>query len=338
MRIALVTDAWSPQVNGVVRALQATANELRKLGHEVQVIHSGEGPTMPCPSYPEIPLATEPFAQIGRAFTERTPDAVHIATEGPLGLAARIWCAGHNWQFTTSFHTRFAEYLAARTPIPLAWSYAFLRWFHNGATHTLISNPALAEELEGWGFRHLAQWSRGVDSNLFRPWPEQDSVVLLPGARPAFVYFGRVAVEKNVEDFLHLDLPGSKHVIGDGPLTADLRARYSAVQWHGMMHGEQLSRHLAAADVMVFPSRTDTLGLVVREANACGVPVAAYPVTGPQASIVDGVNGFLREDLREAAVLALDLNRQDCRNAALQHSWERCTQDFINHLVNIQTD
>ncbi|MGE0048745.1 MAG: glycosyltransferase family 4 protein [Acidithiobacillus sp.] len=336
MKIALVTDTWSPQVNGVVRALQATVQELQRLGHEVQVLHSGAGATIPCPSYPEIPLATQPFALVRQTFQEYRPDAIHIATEGPLGLAARLWCAGHQWQFTTSFHTRFAEYLAARSPVPLAWSYAFLRWFHNGAARTMVSNVALADELRGWGFRNLVQWSRGVDSDLFRPWPDQDSAALLPGKRPAFVYFGRVAIEKNVEDFLRLELPGSKHIIGDGPQAAELREQYPDVHWHGMQHGEELSRHVAAADVMVFPSRTDTLGLVVREANACGVPVAAYPVTGPQASIVDGINGFLRDDLREAAILALDLRRDDCRNAALQYSWDKCTADFLRHLVPAQ--
>lgn len=333
MKVALVTDAWAPQVNGVVRALQSTVQELRALDHEVLVIHSGEQASMPCPTYPEIALALQPFSQVRRALQGFAPDAVHIATEGPLGLAARLWCAGQGWRFTSSFHTRFAEYVAARLPVPLSVAYSFLRWFHNGAALTMVSNQPLADELQGWGFRHLVLWSRGVDSDLFRPWPDQDPAAVLPGPRPAFVYFGRVAVEKNVEDFLRLDLPGTQHIIGDGPQAAELRQRYPNVHWHGMLHGEELSRHVAAADVMIFPSKTDTLGLVVREANACGVPVAAYPVIGPQASIIDGVNGYMREDLREAALLALQLRREDCRNAALAHDWRSCTLNFLEHLV-----
>ncbi len=335
MKIALITDAWAPQINGVVRALQSTTAELQQRGHKVLVLHSGEGPSMPCPTYPEIALSLQPLSQVRGALEAFQPDCIHIATEGPLGLAARVWCAGHGLRFTTSFHTRFAEYISARYPVPLAWGYHFLRWFHNGAAKTMVSNAALAEELHGWGLRHLVLWSRGVDSKLFRPWPEQDTTQILPGARPAFVYFGRVAIEKNVEDFLKLDLPGSKHVIGDGPLAAELRQRYLEVTWHGMMQGEILSRHVAAADVMVFPSRTDTLGLVVREANACGVPVAAYPVTGPQASIDNGVNGFLSEDLAYAALQCLPLHREDCRQAALRHDWASCTNDFLHHLVPV---
>ncbi|MCE5388456.1 MAG: glycosyltransferase family 1 protein [Acidithiobacillus sp.] len=338
MKIALVTDAWSPQINGVVRALEQTVMHLRRKGHDVLVIHAADVPSMPCPTYPEIPLALEPFRKVREALTGFVPEAIHIATEGPLGLAARIWCVGQGLAFTTSFHTRFPEYVAARFPVPVDWGYAFLRWFHGAAAATMVSNQALATELSQRGMKNLVLWSRGVDAELFHPWENHDLRSLLPGSRPAFVYFGRVAVEKNVEAFLQLNLPGSKHVIGDGPLAPKLRANYPEVYWHGMMQGETLSRHLAAADVMVFPSRTDTLGLVVREANACGVPVAAYPVLGPAASIQSGYNGILGEDLAAAAMGALALRREDCRAAALAHDWSHCTDGFLSHLAPVQAN
>ncbi len=333
MRTALVTDAWFPQINGVVRTLDQTARHLQEMGDEVLVVSSAGQPAIACPTYPEIPLVLHPYRHVRRMFQEFRPDTIHIATEGPLGLAARFWCRRQGARFTTSLHTRFPEYVSARYPIPLSWGYAFLRWFHAGATRTMVSSLSLASELQQRGIRNLAVWGRGVDTELFRPIPDSERLAMLPGPRPAFVYFGRVAVEKNVEDFLRLPLPGRKHVIGDGPQGAELRRRYPDANWLGMMEGIRLSRHLASADVMVFPSRTDTLGLVVLEANACGVPVAAYPVTGPLATIENGRNGVMDRDLGHASLEALQISRPACRAAALACGWEKCTEVFRSHLT-----
>ncbi len=333
MRTALVTDAWFPQINGVVRTLDQTARHLREMGDDVLVISSAGQPAVPCPTYPEISLALHPYRHVRRMFQEFQPDTIHIATEGPLGLAARYWCRKHKARFTTSLHTRFPEYVSARFPIPVSWGYAFMRWFHGGATRTMVSSPSLAAELQQQGIQRLAIWGRGVDTEAFQPLPDAERLSILPGPRPAFVYFGRVAVEKNVEEFLRMPLPGRKHVIGDGPQGMELRRRYPEINWLGMMEGVRLSRHLASADVMVFPSRTDTLGLVIMEANACGVPVSAYPVTGPLATIDNGRNGVLDPDLAQASLKALQLSRPACREAALAHSWERCTETFRSHLT-----
>ncbi len=333
MKIALVTDAWHPQINGVVRALSETAAQAQRMGHEVLVVNSLGQRTVPCPTYREIRLTLRPYASVKRLLGDFRPDAVHIATEGPLGLAARFYCKRRRWDFTTSFHTRFPEYLAARAPVPLGLSYAFLRWFHGGAAHTMVSNPALAEDLRARGITRLALWSRGVDTTLFRPLPEAERHAILDLPRPVYAYFGRVAVEKNVEDFLRLQLPGSKVVIGDGPQAAELQSRYPDVHWLGMRQGEDLARHLAATDVMVFPSRTDTLGLVILEANACGVPVAAYPVVGPLATVRNGINGILDADLRTAALAALELSRESCRERAMVYDWAGCTREFLGNLV-----
>lgn len=333
MKIALVTDAWHPQINGVVRALSETARQAQQAGHEVLVVNSLGQRTVPCPTYAEIRLTLRPYALVRRLLGDFQPDAVHIATEGPLGLAARFYCKRRRWDFTTSFHTRFPEYLAARAPVPLDLSYAFLRWFHGGAVQTMVSNQALADEIRARGITRLALWSRGVDTSLFRPLSETERQSVLDLPRPIFAYFGRVAVEKNVEDFLKLELPGSKVVIGDGPQAADLRSRYPKVHWLGMRQGKDLARHLAATDVMVFPSRTDTLGLVILEANACGVPVAAYPVVGPLATVRSGINGILDEDLGKAARAALELSREACRERAMVYDWASCTREFVANLV-----
>ncbi|MDA8113908.1 MAG: glycosyltransferase family 1 protein [Acidithiobacillus sp.] len=338
MKIVLVTDAWFPQVNGVVTTLNQTATQLRHMGHEVRMVTSEGRASIPCPTYPEIRLTLSPKRRIGRTLRAFLPDAVHIATEGPLGLAARNWCRQQGWIFTTSFHTRFPEYVAARFPVPVSWGYAYMRWFHQAADHIMVSNAALAQELRERGLGRLCLWPRGVDGELFRPLPEEERFAYLPGPRPAFVNFGRVAVEKNVEAFLSLDLPGSKYVIGEGPLRADLQKRYPEVNFLGLMRGETLARHLASADVMVFPSRTDTLGLVLYEANACGVPVAAYPVMGPQTVVENGINGYLDEDLGKAALAALSVSRNACRTAALAHDWRRCTEIFASLLVPARPD
>lgn len=328
MRIAIVSDAWRPQVNGVVRTLEKTVGLLGDLGQETAVFAPDRFRSVPCPTYPEIPLALFPGQKLSRLLRAFEPDAIHIATEGPLGLAARGYCLREDLAFTTSYHTRFPEYVRLRVPIPLSWSYRYLRWFHGRAARTLVATPSMIEDLRGKGFERLAVWSRGVDTDLFRPRDKG----LLPDPRPIFIYVGRVAVEKNIEAFLSLDLPGSKWVVGDGPAITELRARHPETRFLGYKTGEDLARHVAAADVMVFPSLTDTFGLVILEANACGLPVAAFPVTGPVDLIRSGFNGVLDEDLGRAALAALELEPSSCREVAEGYSWGACTRQFLSHL------
>lgn len=329
MKVAIVTDAWLPQTNGVVRTLLTTIDCMRADGIEVQVISPAEFRTLPCPTYPEIRLSLFAGRVVARRLDELEPAAVHIATEGPLGLAARRWCLRRGHEFTTAYHTQFPEYLRARAPVPLAVSYAFMRWFHGAAKRTLVATPTMQQRLEANGITKVARWSRGVDSELFRP--RAKDFLSLP--RPVWLYAGRVAVEKGIEDFLRLELPGTKLVVGDGPARASLEAQYPAVRFVGYKHGQELAQHMAAADVFVFPSRTDTFGLVLLEAMACGVPVAAYPVTGPIDVVVHGVTGVLDADLHLAALTALDLDPTACRNHALGFSWEACTRQFVSALA-----
>ena len=329
MRIALATDAWSPQTNGVVRTLAITVAELERAGHAVEVLHPSLFRTVPCPSYAEIRLALLPYRELARRLARFAPDAVHIATEGPLGVAARRWCRRHGQPFTTSYHTQFPEYVRARAPVPLALTYAHLRRFHGAAARTLVATPSMRRQLEERGFLNLAIWSRGVDTALFRP--RQRGRLGLP--RPLWLYFGRVAVEKGIEDFLELDVPGSKLVVGGGPAEKELRVRYPQAVFTGFRYGEELAGLVAEADVFVFPSRTDTFGLVLLEAMACGVPVAAYPVTGPIDVVVNGVTGVLDHDLRAAALGALRLDRVACRSHAEGFTWLAATQQFLAHLA-----
>jgi glycosyltransferase involved in cell wall biosynthesis len=329
LRIALVTDAWQPQTNGVVTTLTRTLECLERLGHSTRAITPQQFRTVPCPTYPEIRLALLPRRGVARALAAFVPDALHIATEGPLGQAARAWCLREGMPFTTSYHTRFPQYIRARFPIPERWSYAFLRHFHGPAARVMVSTEHIRRELGHNGFRNLAMWTRGVDLELFRP-GDRD---FLPGERPIMLYAGRVAVEKNLEAFLGLDRAGTKYVVGGGPAVSQLRRRYPGVIFTGYKYREELVRHLAAADVFVFPSRTDTFGLVLLEAMACGVPVAAYPVAGPIDVVREGVSGCLREDLAGAVNAALALDREQCRLHALQFSWERATQQFLGNLA-----
>ncbi len=329
MKIAIATDAWRPQTNGVVQTLSTTARTLLAGGHEVLVVEPNQFRTFPCPTYPEIRLAWLPYRRLSRLLREFAPDCIHVATEGTLGMAARSWCLRHGFPFTTSYHTQFPEYVRARAPIPLALSYAHLRRFHSAAARTMVATPTLQKQLETRGFRHIVRWTRGVDVELFKPGPKD--FLTLP--RPIFVYVGRVAVEKNIEGFLALDLPGTKLVIGDGPARPSLQAKFPAAHFVGYKFGAELAAHLAATDVFVFPSRTDTFGLVLLEALACGVPVAAYPATGPIDVIENGATGALEEDLRAAALAALQLDPAHCRAFALAHTWEAATQEFVGNLV-----
>jgi glycosyltransferase involved in cell wall biosynthesis len=334
MRILIATDAWTPQVNGVVRTLQATITLLRRWGNEVHVVSPQGQRSLPMPGYPEIRMAMFPARAVRKACETFEPEAVHIATEGPIGWATRRWCLHHDVPFTTSYHTRFPEYLRSRLPIPLALSYAVLRHFHAPAATVLAPTPTQRFRLLQNGFDNVRIWSRGVDVATFQPWGKA-ALDHLP--RPVHLYMGRVSVEKNLDDFLSLALPGSKVVIGDGPQRKQLEARYADVHFLGYQHGETLARHLAAADVFVFPSRTDTFGLVLLEAMACGVPVAAYPVTGPVDVVKEGVSGSLNDDLRDAIAAALNCRPDDCRNHALQYSWDRATRQFLDALQSRNT-
>lgn len=328
MKLCVVSDAWHPQINGVVTTLSHTTAILERWGVEVKVITPELFMTMPCPTYPEIRLSLVLPSSMGRLLRDFSPHAVHIATEGPLGWAARSACKKMGLLYTTSYHTKFPEYLRLRVPVPLAWSYRVVKWFHGSAVRTMVA-PTLFEELGEKGFSNLALWSRGVDMEQFRPGAKD--FFDLP--RPVFLYTGRVAVEKNLPAFLDLDLPGSKVVVGDGPALAELRHKYPEVLFAGARKGEELASHMAAADVFVFPSLTDTFGVVLLEAMACGVPVVAFPVTGPRYIVRNGVNGFIDKDLKGAAMRALTLDPSQCRRFASEYSWDVCTKQFFNNLA-----
>ena len=329
MKIAIVSDAWLPQTNGVVRTLRETARCLEALGHRVQVVMPMSFRTVPCPTYPEIRLAAWPWGRAGRILEGFRPDAVHIATEGPIGLAGRRWCQARSMPFTTSFHTRFPEYVRLRAPIPEAWTWAVLRWFHSAGTRTLVPTRTQCDELESRGFLGPVLWGRGVDTELFHP----DRRTTLPGPGPHLMDMGRVAVEKNLEAFLALETPGTRWVVGGGPAFTALQAAHPAVHFTGPTFGVELATLLASADVFVFPSLTDTFGIVLLEAMACGLPVAAYPVPGPQDVVRQGETGVLDKDLETAVYGALSLDRAACRRQALEHTWTRATEQFRGHLV-----
>jgi glycosyltransferase involved in cell wall biosynthesis len=330
-RILIVTDAWAPQVNGVVRTLTTVAEELRRMGHVVEVIGPDRFRTVRCPTYPEIPLSLLPRRRLIRMIEAFNPDALHVATEGPLGFAARSWAKRTGFAFTTAFHTRFAEYVRARTGLPVRPIYALMRRFHGAGQGTMVATQSLRDELATRGFRNIRSWSRGVDLDLFKPFPRE--VWTVPG--PIFLYVGRVSVEKNIVAFLNLDLPGSKVVVGSGPQLAALRRAYPKVLFTGPRYGESLARAYAGADVFVFPSLTDTFGLVILEALACGTPVAAFPVTGPKDVLADadGRIGAVNADLRVAALEALGGDRTACRAHAERYSWRACAETFLSHLV-----
>jgi glycosyltransferase involved in cell wall biosynthesis len=330
-RVLIVTDAWTPQVNGVVRTLSTIAEEIRALGKAVEIIGPDRFFTVPLPSYPEIRLAILPGRKLTKLIDDFAPDALHIATEGPLGMAARAYAKRRKIAFTTAFHTRFAEYLQARTGMPLKLTYAWLRWFHGAGAGVMVATQSLRDELAARGFKNLRAWSRGVDLGAFHPEPREDWGF----ARPIFIYVGRVAVEKNLRAFLDLDLPGSKLVVGDGPQRKALEREYPAAHFVGAKHGAALAAAYAGADVFVFPSRTDTFGLVVLEALASGLPVAAFPVTGPLDILREAPVpvGALNEDLRAAALAALNIDSTLCRPYAQTYAWDACAQRFLDNLV-----
>jgi glycosyltransferase involved in cell wall biosynthesis len=334
-RILIISDAWLPQVNGVVRTLSTLVRELTDMGHVAEVIGPDRFRTLPCPTYPDIRLSLLPRRALVRMIERFAPDALHISTEGPLGIATRAMAMRRGWRFTTAFHTRFPEYLHARTRVPTALSYAWLKRFHGAGAGIMVATESLRQELAGRGFRNIKAWSRGVDLNAFTPEPRED----WPYPRPIFAYVGRVAVEKNIGAFLSLDLPGSKVVVGDGPQLASLKRDFPGVHFAGVKHGAELSRAYAGADVMVFPSRTDTFGLVLLESLACGTPVAAFPVTGPKDVLVGGGDaiGAVDTDLRAAVLRALENgDRIACRAFAETFSWRACAERFVTNLVPIR--
>ena len=334
MRILIVSDAWSPQVNGVVRTLQTTIEHLREAGDDVDVVEPGQFRTVPCPTYPEIRLSWRPYRALLERITRSAPDVVHVATEGPLGLAARRAALRLGVPLTTAYHTRFPEYVKARFGIPLALTYRYLRWFHGAARVTLVPTAVVRADLAARGFGRLALWSRGVDSRVFHPREGQR----LAGEPPIFLYVGRVAVEKNIDAFLRLDLPGTKWVVGEGPELERISRDYPQVRFLGVLTQDRLAEVYSGADVFVFPSRTDTFGLVLIEALACGCPVAAYPVTGPLDVIGDAPAGALDEDLRAACLAALRIPRHNALCHARQFTWERATAQFRQHLQQALAD
>lgn len=331
MHVVIISDACDPPANGVSRTLGMVRLHLARLGHEVNAVEPGSFRTVPCPTYPEIRLAVRPGAELRRRLDALAPDVVVLATEGPLGLAGRAWCKRRGVPFVSFFTTKFAEAIELRFRIPAAWTYAVMRWFHAPSRAVLAATPSLCAELRARGFANVTPWSRGVDTALFRPGPKD----WLDLPRPVFLYVGRIAVEKSITDFLDLDLPGSKLVVGDGPLLPNLRRRYPGVHFAGLKRGEELARHYAASDAFVFPSRTDTFGLVLLEALASGLPVAAYPVTGPKDIIGTSDVGVLDEDLGCAARAALALDPARCREFALGWRWERCVQRMAELLEEI---
>lgn len=337
MKLLIATDAFEPQVNGVVRTLRQTAREAAALGASIAFVTPTMFRSLPMPGYGEIRLALATRLALARIVDDIAPDAIHIATEGPVGLAMRSLCIARRLPFTSSFHTRFPDYLAERLPLPPRWTlglaWAFLRWFHGPAAATMAATPSLVAELEARGFRNVKLWQRGVDAALFLPQRAGD--LGLP--RPVFLTVGRLAVEKNVAAFLALDLPGTKLVVGDGPARAELEKKFPGAVFLGARHGEELARIYASADAFVFPSRTDTFGLVLLEALASGLPVAAFPAPAPRDVLGLAADpaavGVLDEDLRAACLAALRLSKKDCRDFALIMSWQASTRAFLGHVT-----
>ena len=340
MRIMLVTDAWDPQVNGVVRTMKRVIQETEAMGHVWEIVHPGDGfVTMPLPTYPEIKLALFARRRIEERFHSFEPDAVHIATEGTLGMAGRAMCLTVKHPFSTAYHTRFPEYLSARLPIPVSAGYNFVRWFHKYSGKVMVPTPSMVRELEAQRFINLVAWTRGVDTDVFTPalrCEEGSADDPFKGMqRPIFLNVGRVAVEKNIEAFAELDLPGTKVIVGDGPQLEELKRKYKHVVFLGAKFGEDLSRHYANADVFVFPSLTDTFGLVVLEAMASGLPVAAYDATGPRDVIPGSDAGTITPvdgDLAAGAIACLDLSRETARAYAETYSWRACAEAFVENL------
>lgn len=336
MRVLVATDAWHPQVNGVVRSLEALIREAPNLGAHVEILSPLGFRTMAMPGYSEIRLAVGPMirpSSIEGRIRAIDPDYIHIATEGPIGNATRLWCLKHGRAFTTSYHTKFPEYLSARLPVPKRWTYAWLRRFHNAGAGVMVATKSLDQDLSARGFLNIMHWGRGVDTDLFKPREQSD----LDLPRPIFLYVGRVSVEKNLPAFLSLDLPGSKVVVGEGPSLEALKQQFPSAVFLGKLVAEDLAKAYSSSDVFVFPSLTDTFGIVLLEAMASGLSVAAFPVTGPVDVIRHGETGYLSEDLREACLKALELPRDACRRTAIAQSWQLAVKQFLDNVREANT-
>lgn len=327
MKILIVSDAWKPQVNGVVNSLDMTCRKLREIGHDIEVIGPNRFKTFSCPTYPSIKLAFLPRKKLLKIINEYKPESIHIATEGPLGQAARKICLHKRWRFTTSYHTQFPEYINARIPVPLSISYYFLRKFHSKAERTLVPTKSMAEKLVSKGFKNITIWSRGVDKDIFKP-----SATKIINKRKKAIYFGRISPEKNIEAFLDINLDIEKIIVGDGPSLSKLKKDYPEAIFLGEKFGRELSKIVAESDVFVFPSKTDTFGIVIIEALACGVPVAAFPVTGPKDIIEHEVTGYLSDDLERAIIGALKIDKNSCVKESMKYSWENCSRQFESSL------
>jgi len=334
MRILIATDAWLPQINGVVRTLSTTVEWLRRLGHDVQVIEPGQFLSFPCAVYPEIHLALPDERPLWKLIRDFDPDAIHIATEGPIGFQVRRLCVNRRLRFTSAFHTKFAEYLHALIKVPVALGYLYLRWFHAASVAMMVATRSMEEELRRHGFlNRIVRWSRAVDTERFYPREKSPSNL----ARPQMLYVGRVSREKNVEAFLQLRTIGTKCLVGDGPARTELAQKYPDAIFRGPLTGEPLAQAYAAADVFVFPSRTDTFGLVILEALASGVPVAAYPVAGPRDILTSPLVGALHENLEIAVEKAQRHgDPEECVRLASRYRWEECTRQFLANLVSVR--
>ncbi len=334
--IAIVTDAWHPQTNGVVRTLTTTCDLLRDWGHEVTVISPNKYKSFPAPTYPEIRLALTIPGAVGRELAKAKAEAVHIATEGPLGFAARRYCIGRKVPFTTAYHTQFPDYLSRRTGLSAKLFWPYIRWFHRPAQRIMVATETIRKQLRERGLTKLHHWSRGVDLSFFSPdAPPPPEYTELDG--PILLYVGRVAVEKNIEAFLACDYPGNKVVVGDGPAFASLKAKFPQAMFLGKRTGVDLAGCYAGADVFVFPSKTDTFGLVMIEALACGTPVAAYPVAGPIDILSDKV-GVMSDDLGRAIDAALKCDRAECAAFGAEYSWKSATRQFLTGLVALEEE
>jgi len=334
--IAIVTDAWHPQTNGVVRTLSTTCEVLRGWGHEVTVISPEGYPSIPAPTYPEIRLALTAPGAVGRQLAKIAPEAVHIATEGPLGFAARRYCLRRKVPFTTAYHTQFPDYLARRTGLPAGAFWPYIRWFHRPAQRIMVATETVRAQLRDQGLTQLTHWSRGVDLSCFFPdAPPLPEYAGIEG--PILLYVGRVAVEKNIEAFLACPYPGTKVIVGDGPARASLEAKFPDALFLGKKSGVELAGCYAGADVFVFPSRTDTFGLVMIEALACGTPVAAFPVPGP-LDILTGEVGAMSEDLTRAIDAARYCDLRACASYGATYSWENATRQFLAGLVALEEE
>ncbi|MEM6665749.1 MAG: glycosyltransferase family 1 protein [Pseudomonadota bacterium] len=329
MKVLIATDAWHPQINGVVRTFERVCEYAPQFGADIHVVSPQMWKSVPLPTYSEIDLALCSYGSVAEKIDAYDPDYIHIATEGPVGWRARQYCQRRNVPFTSSYHTKVPEYLRARMPVPISWTYSMLRRFHNAGRSLMVTNESLRSELSHWGFDNIQLWSRAVDCKLFRPM----DVDIFNLRRPIFTYVGRVSVEKNLDAFLSLDLPGTKVIVGKGPQQATLEKRYPDVHFTGALEGEDLSKAYASSDVFVFPSLTDTFGIVLLEAVACGVPVAAFPVTGPRDVLGGSGCGVLDDDLQKAALAALEIPRDRCRAFAETKSWTRSIGEFLNNIL-----